>query len=175
MLGTPDANYDIGWADLPNPNSTCVLEKVAISGSFAPFITLGTNIAIGLKDKPLHLGFGNGDDYTGTLFAIGNRQFVFYDTEERRAWLVDGVSVVLHLLRAYLKFFLEDRCQGRYFTYSDGDIEEAGQTMAYTGAEAALDVLLKAENQNLSLYPKRLDELREGQSSSVSNTITSRR
>ncbi len=116
---------------------------------------------MGIKDKPLHLGFGNGDDYLGHLFTIGSRHFVFYDTEERRAWLVDGVSAVLHLLRAYLHYCLEDRCQRRYFLYSDGDIGEAGSDTAYTGAEAAYDVLMNAENQRLPLYPKKLDESEE--------------
>ncbi|KAK3339826.1 hypothetical protein B0T25DRAFT_466620 [Lasiosphaeria hispida] len=151
----PDAEYEIEWTELPSPNSSCVLEKVTVSGSAIPFITPGTSFLIGVKDKPLHLGFGSGNDYMGNLMTIGKRHVVFYDTNEKRAWLVDGVSAVLHLLRAYLKFYVEDDRLGSYFMYSHGDIEEARPNVAYTGAKAAYEVLTSEKNQSLPLYPKR--------------------
>jgi hypothetical protein len=158
--GAPDADYGIEWTELPEPGSSCVLEKVTLSGS-VPFITPGGSFLVGVKDKPLHIGFGSGDDYMGTLMAIGKRFFVFYDSEERRAWLVDGASAVLHLLRAYLKFYIEDRIVGRYFMYSDGDITEAGPGAEYTGARAAFDILTNPRNQRLPLYPKGIVETEE--------------
>ena len=97
----------------------------------------------------------------GNLFTIEKRHFVFYDTEERRAWLVDGVSTVLHLLRAYLKFYLEDSRVSDYFIYGNGDIKEADPNVAYTGAKAAYEVLRNVKNQKLPLYPKRLEESEE--------------
>ncbi|UNI19547.1 hypothetical protein JDV02_005727 [Purpureocillium takamizusanense] len=161
FAGAPDADFAIEWTDLPSPNSMCALEKVTISGSAVPFITSGASIALGIKDKALHLGFGSSDDYMGNLFTIEKRHFVFYDTEERRAWLVDGVSTVLHLLRAYLRFYLEDSRVRDYFIYSDGDIEEAGPNVAYTGARAAYEVLKNDKNQRLPLYPKMSEESEE--------------
>lgn len=91
----------------------------------------------------------------GNLITIGKRHVVFYDTEEKRAWLVDGVSAVLHLLRAYLKFYVEDDRLGSYFMYSHGNIEEARTGAAYTGAKAAYEILTNEKNQNLALYPKK--------------------
>lgn len=154
FVGAPDADYGIEWSGLPSPNSTHVLEKVTLSGSAIPFITPDASFIVGVKDRPLHLGFGKGDDYMGNLITIGKRRFVFYDNEERRAWLVDGVSAVLHLLRAYIKFYAEDDRVSEYFMYSEGDIEEARQNVAYTGAKAAYEVLMNIKNQNLPLYPK---------------------
>ncbi|KAI2606644.1 hypothetical protein GGR54DRAFT_652332 [Hypoxylon sp. NC1633] len=161
FAGAPDADYNIEWSDLPSPNSICVLEKVTITGSAAPFISSGASFALGIKDKPLHLGFGSGDDYMGNLITMGKRHFIFYDTEERRAWLIDGVSAVLHLLRAYLQFYLEDIRVGDYYIYKNGDIKEASSGVAYTGAKAAYEVLNNAHNQKLPLYPKNLEESEE--------------
>lgn len=161
FVGAPDADYGIEWTDLPSPNSTHVLEKVTLSGSAVPFISPGASILVGVKDKPLHLGFSRDDDYMGNLITIGKRNFVFYDSEERRAWLVDGVSAVLHLLRTYLKFYAEDDRISEYFMYSDGNIEEARPSVAHTGAKAALDVLTNINNQNLPLYPKKSVESEE--------------
>ena len=155
IAGAPDAEYAIEETDLPKPSSGCVLEKVTVSGSAIPFITPGASFLVGVKDKPLHLGFGSGDDYMGNLITVGKRHVVFYDTEEKRAWLVDGASAVLHLLRAYLKFYAEDDVLGRYFTYSHGDIEEARPCVAYTGAKAAYEILTNEKNQSLPLYPKK--------------------
>ncbi|KAK3305182.1 uncharacterized protein B0T15DRAFT_531556 [Chaetomium strumarium] len=159
-VGAPDANYDIEWTELQEPSSSYVLEKVTLSGS-VPFITPGGSFLVGVKDKPLHIGFGSGDDYLGTLMAIVKRYFVFYDSEEKRAWLVDGASAVLHLLRAYLKFYVEDRIVSSYFMYSDGDLTEAGPGVEYTGARAAFDILTNPRNQRLPLYPKGSVETEE--------------
>ncbi|KAK1753821.1 hypothetical protein QBC47DRAFT_387182 [Echria macrotheca] len=153
-VGAPDANYNIEWTGLPSPSSTHVLEKVSLSGS-PPFITPGVSFVIGVKDKPLHLGFGSDGDYMGNLITIGKRYFVLYDAEERRAWLIDGVSAVLHLLRAYLQFYKEDDRVGEYFVFDSQNIEEARSDRAYTGAKAAYDVLTNPKNQNLPLYRKQ--------------------
>lgn len=131
-----------------------MLDRVTVSGSGIPFVTPGASLLVGVKDKPLHLGFGGGDDYMGTLMTIRKRHFVFYDTEEKRGWLVDGASAVLHLLRAYLKSSLDDPVIGEYFIYSDGHINEVPESVAYTGARASFKVLANIDNQNLPLYPK---------------------
>lgn len=138
-----------------------MLEKVTVSGSGVPFITPSASLLVGVRDKPLHLGFGSGDDYMGTLFTIRKRYFVFYDTEEKRGWLVDGVSAVLHLLRAYLKSSLDDLVLGDYFIYGDGHINEVPDSVAYTGARASFKVLANIDNQNLPLYPKTWVESEE--------------
>ena len=134
---------------------------MTISGSAVPFISPGASIRIGVKDKAVHLGFGNGDDYMGTLLTIRERYFVFCETEEKRAWLIDGASAVLHLLRAYLKFYLGDAAVSVYFKYSDGDITEASYGTAYMGAAAAFEVLAHPSNQILPIYPKNSVETEE--------------
>ncbi|KAK4161145.1 hypothetical protein QBC43DRAFT_218302 [Cladorrhinum sp. PSN259] len=150
----PDADYDIERSELPSPGSSCVFEKITVSGSAIPFITPGASFIVGVKDKPLHLGFGR-DNYVGTLMTLRQRHVVFYDSEEKRGWLVNGVCAVLHLLRAYLKFCTEDDCISSCFMYSDGDIEEASRCAAYTGAKAAFEILTNPSNQSIPLYARQ--------------------
>ncbi|KAI1638206.1 hypothetical protein F4809DRAFT_639721 [Biscogniauxia mediterranea] len=69
------ANYNIDWSCLPNPNQSCVFEKVSISGG--RYIIAGVSLAIGIKDKPVHIHFG--DDYNRMLSVIGQWHFIFYD------------------------------------------------------------------------------------------------
>ncbi|PVH82276.1 hypothetical protein DL98DRAFT_415128 [Cadophora sp. DSE1049] len=154
----PDAKRHIlGWCanvknyagkDLPSPYSSCAFEKVSVSAG--KFVNVGMSCAIGIKDKPVHLSFG--DDYVGMLLTISSRHFVFHDLDDRRAWLIDGASALLHLLRASIKHYQNDRRLRHIFKFDYDDFEEAITT--HTGADAAFDVLLNAENQNLPLYPK---------------------
>jgi len=131
-----------------------VFEKITVSGSAIPFVNPSASFVMGVKDKPLHLGFSR-DNYVGTLMTIKKRYFVFYDSEEKRGWLVDGVSAVLHLLRSYLHFCRKDDCMRNVFTmYSNGDIEEASCGTAYTGAKAAFEILTNPSNQSIPLYSK---------------------
>lgn len=58
-------------------------------------------MSMGIKDKPEHINYD--DDYISTVQMISERHFVFYDTTCRRAWLLDGASALLHLLRAFIK------------------------------------------------------------------------
>ncbi|KAI6576213.1 hypothetical protein MCOR06_011122 [Pyricularia oryzae] len=160
---SPAANYEIEYTDLPPPSSSCVFEKVTIVGSGVPFITPEATVSVGVRDKPLHLAFGSGPNYMGLLSALEFYNFVLYDAQERRAWLVDGVSTVLHLLRAYLAF-VPRYSRGACFFNQDieGQIEEAcDPAMTYTGAQAAWKVLANEDNQNIALYPKQAGRSKE--------------
>ena len=54
--------------------------------------------SIGKKDKPIYLRRDR--SYVGLLDWVSVQPVVFYDVDDRRAWLVDGASALLHLLRA---------------------------------------------------------------------------
>ena len=58
----------------------------------------GLMIVLGKKDKPVHVG--KGSSLTDRLDWVTDQPVVFYDVESRRAWLVDGASALLHLVRA---------------------------------------------------------------------------
>ncbi|KAF0332002.1 pfs domain-containing protein [Colletotrichum asianum] len=104
--GAPDANYDVEWSRLSDPDQSCAFQNVSISGG--KFINAGFNLAIGIKDKPAHINFAP-DDYIGTLIALEKRHFVFCDVEAKRSWLINGTNALLHLLRAALKDYENNR------------------------------------------------------------------
>lgn len=75
----------------------CDLQDVIISrGTVIPNYETP---AIGKKDKPSHSEFG---EYLHKILSITKKYAVFYDVSTRRAWLVDGASALLHLVRASL-------------------------------------------------------------------------
>jgi hypothetical protein len=92
-----------------------------------------------------------GGDYQEELQQMENRFVVFYDTKDRRAWLVDGLSAFLHLVRA----FLEHSETLGYFKNKKENLKEAGPDSTgkdQVGKAAARAVLLNVENQKLTLY-----------------------
>lgn len=83
---------------LPGPHAGCALEKVSISGG--KFVTTGVSVGIGIRDKPIHVS-RNG--YVDKLQWIHKKYVVFRDEENKRGWLVNGTSALLHLLRTSLR------------------------------------------------------------------------
>lgn len=73
------------------------MERVQITAG--QFITIGTSFIRGYRDKPVPVEEKN---FTERLRNMGNRFVVLHDVGVRKAWLVDGLSTVLHLLRCYL-------------------------------------------------------------------------
>ncbi|KAI1395613.1 hypothetical protein F4819DRAFT_477925 [Hypoxylon fuscum] len=145
--GARDANYEIGWSRLKQPGPGCAFEKITIVGGM--FVTGGISATIGKKDKAVHIKFR--DDYTMRLKWIAKKFVVLYDVQERRAWLVDGASALLHLVRASLKHDSSDAFRS-LFIYKDSALREASQP--YTGKAASISVLTDWQNINLPLYAK---------------------
>ncbi|MCJ1461181.1 hypothetical protein MMC28_011563 [Mycoblastus sanguinarius] len=164
FTGAPDANYSIQWSGLKHPQSGCALEKLSISGG--KFITGGVSFAIGKKDKPVHLK--SRDDYIRLLGYMGKKYVVLFDQNNRRAWLVDGLSALLHLLRASV---WSDKT-GRFNSLSLFDpklLEEAADL--HTGFEAAKNFLTNDNNLKTKLFAK-LGESGEEETTAQSTVTT---
>ncbi|KAI1501361.1 hypothetical protein F5X99DRAFT_418586 [Biscogniauxia marginata] len=84
LAGTTRASYNIGKSNLPYSHSRFALEKAEISAG--QFVTGMAAFKLGNKEKP-----------------IASRYFVFWDEEDKRGWLVNGASTLLHILRASLE------------------------------------------------------------------------
>ncbi|CAG8962109.1 hypothetical protein HYFRA_00005152 [Hymenoscyphus fraxineus] len=93
MAGAVGANYNIERTGLLEPTSGCLLEKVSFSIG-------GVTFAIGVKDIALHLTL-NG--YMPRLNWIDKKYVVLWDDRDKRGWLVNGSSALLHLVRASLE------------------------------------------------------------------------
>ncbi|KAJ2998191.1 hypothetical protein NUW58_g396 [Xylaria curta] len=99
VVGASDAAYDkIGKTRLPRPHDGCFLEKVSISGG--KFITIGATIAPGVKDIPIHVTL-NG--YVSKLRWLHDQYVILWDEVDKRGWLVNGTSALLHLVRTSLQ------------------------------------------------------------------------
>ncbi|KAK6857894.1 hypothetical protein PG995_005593 [Apiospora arundinis] len=165
-IGSRSANYEVGWSGLMKTRPGCAFDKVSITGG--QFITGGVSCILGKKDKPVHVRIR--DDYTMRLKWIAKKFVVFYDTTERRAWLFNGISALLHLVRASLKQDSTDDFQS-HFLFRESELQEPPPCS--DGKAAAIHVLTNRHNTALPLYSQP-DSLREefsgpsvGQSTSV--------
>lgn len=121
-----------------------MLEKVAISGG--QFVTGGASFCIGVKDTPIHV---SQNDYVSKLQWISKKFVVMWDEEDKRGWLVNGTSALLHLLRASLEYNRTDKFNSA-FLFKPDEFEDASKTHT---TDAAIEVLMNNRNMKLKLYP----------------------
>ncbi|KAI1130868.1 hypothetical protein F5Y10DRAFT_103811 [Nemania abortiva] len=147
--GTAKANYKIGWSALRPPGPGLAFEKISIVGGM--FVTAGVSTIIGKRDKAVHFKYR--DDYTMRLKWISKKFVVLYDVPERRAWLLDGVSALLHLVRASLQHDLNDHDPFKsLLLYKESSLSESLNT--HGGKNAAISVLTNPRNLDIPLYAK---------------------
>ncbi|KAK4444608.1 hypothetical protein QBC34DRAFT_487752 [Podospora aff. communis PSN243] len=101
----------------------------------------------GKKDKPARAA--KASDYHKQLEWAEDKFVVLYDCEERRAWLVDGLSVLLHLVLARVA---HRRRKGRIVLFGEDDIQ--GPNTPYIGKAAAKQVLYNTANMSLKVYER---------------------
>jgi hypothetical protein len=109
----------------------------------------GLNLSINNRDKPLRLDRQN--DFPSMLRWISQQPFVFYDVDTRRAWLVDGASALLHLLRMSLHRDGNDAASPYEWMFDASQLRDASSDLP--ARLAALNVLKSSENGKLRLYP----------------------
>jgi hypothetical protein len=91
-----------------------------------------------------------GSDYPSLLRWMATRAIVFFDTAERRSWLVDGASALLHLVRNSLRRDQEDEDSPYEWVYDETKLKDAWD--GCTSRQAALNTLKNSDNLNLKLY-----------------------
>lgn len=79
---------------LGKPEPGYIFEKVTISGG--KYVTAAAAVALGIKYKPLRLT--SADGYGRQLRAIADKNILFYDSGDRRGWLVNGASALLQVV-----------------------------------------------------------------------------
>ncbi|KUI55959.1 hypothetical protein VP1G_10781 [Cytospora mali] len=147
LTGSSDARYGIRWSGLSRPRPGCAFEKVSITGG--SFVTAGVSAILGKKDKSVQMQ--SRDDYIMRLKWISKKFVVLYDVHERRAWLVDGASALLHLVRASLKHDASDFFKDLLLSNSSS-LQESPEP--FTGKPAAIRILTNKANLSLPLYAK---------------------
>ena len=161
-IGSPSANYSIAWSQLQKTQKGFAFEKVTISGG--QFISAGASFLIGKKDSPVLIRAR--DDYLSQLRWISKKFVVLYDVGDRRAWMVDGISALLHLVRASLKHNQDDGFTDS-FLFDPKDLVEAGPDRV--GKAAAITVLTNDLNRNIRLHQKPDDSYDEETTSQGGN------
>ncbi|KAK5994856.1 hypothetical protein PT974_03242 [Cladobotryum mycophilum] len=148
MTGTSKAEYSIRSSGLAPPPRGWVIEKFQISGG--QHIGGGMTFARGKKLRPVKISRSK-DDIIGRIEWLAEKHVILHDTSERRAWLVDGPSALLHLVRASLSSDNQPFTQQKYIQVLDKLREPQKR---YTGRAASMGVLTDQENLNLELRPK---------------------
>lgn len=123
-----------------------MLEKVSISGG--KFITAGFNFSIGTKDVPVHV---SRKPYMQKLRWVSSKFIVFWDEEEKRGWLVNGVRALLHLVRASLKHYQSDAFKEALLSKSEDILEPAVESQE----DYAINILRSEHNMKLPIYAEK--------------------
>lgn len=135
--GRPTANYAIKSSNLPPPPASVGIKTIYIEGGASA--VGGAMILLGVKDKPVHMS--RGSRFTDLLAWVAEQAIVLYDSGDRRAWLVDGASALLHLVRASME---RDRNSPAYRSKwrFNGNLQ----------GDSAIEVLTDLENLDVRLF-----------------------
>lgn len=88
----------VGKTDLNPPSPGFAFDRVSVSGG--KFVSLSFSGEIRNKDRPVRKG--KESEFHKQVAWIEQRFVVLCDTTGRRAWLIDGLSALLHVVRASL-------------------------------------------------------------------------
>jgi hypothetical protein len=87
---------------------------------------------------------------------ISKKFVVLWDEEDKRGWLINGTSALLHLLRASLKRDSIDKFNSE-FLFRPEQMQEPSMPHE---PDSAIEVLLNPINKKLKIYPEREDFIR---------------
>ncbi|KAI1347988.1 hypothetical protein F5Y01DRAFT_229273 [Xylaria sp. FL0043] len=165
IVGTTLASYDIGRSRLPKAHSHHMLEKVQISAG--QFVTGTAAFTLGNREKPVHISrFG----YLTKLQWISAKHMVLWDEGDKRGWLVNGASALLHVLRASLEHS-KRRFQSAWLL----DPNALKDPLDLSRPDASLQVLIDEDNRNLTLYMDKTEVYEENvRESNTTNNISRR-
>lgn len=136
-------NFAIKRSGLPQPGREISLEKFTLGLSH--IVSGGATFGIGAKDTPIHVAKG---DYIGKLRWLSRKYVVLWDEQDKRGWLVNGVSALLHALLGSLEFSRTDVFKAVFQL----DMAKFKHNQAPATHTSAIDVLLNEENRRMVLY-----------------------
>jgi hypothetical protein len=142
------ANQNISASELRKPPPSIVIDRLYIQAGSD--VVGGLNMCINKKDQPFWLE--RESDYPSMLKWVGLQPIVFYDVSDRRAWLVDGVSALLHLVRVSLYLDENDPESPYDWVFDAGKLKDTWD--GCTGRLAALMTLKNWDNLSLNVYVK---------------------
>jgi predicted house-cleaning NTP pyrophosphatase (Maf/HAM1 superfamily) len=108
----------------------------------------GLNMRINQVQEPTKLT--RNLDYPSLLRWVATRAIVLFDTAERRSWLVDGASALLHLVRTSLRRDQEDEESPYEWVFDESKLKDTW--IGSSSRQGALNTLKDSDNLNLRLY-----------------------
>lgn len=134
---------------LPRPHTGCALSGVSVLEG--KLILNGPAFVIGARDTPVHIARkGN----IRRLKWISTKFFLLWDENDKRGWLINGTTALLHIVRAFLAHAKEDNFKSA-FNFKEEDLQEAETPFT---ADSAIAVLLNPYNRRLKLYEEEDDD-----------------
>ncbi|KAJ4206405.1 hypothetical protein NW759_014194 [Fusarium solani] len=103
---------------------------------------------LGTKDTLIHI---SRHGYVPRLQWLATRLVLLWDERDKRGWLINGTSALLHVLRASLKHDNED-----VFLCNPEDLQESNERFT---ADSAIEMLVKSKNRGLRLYGEKDGDL----------------
>lgn len=146
-IGAVDARYDIGASRLPRAqkNDDILSEAALYHGQR---ISGGHPFSVGHKDIPVHV---SQDGFIPRLKWVSKMYVVLWDTECKRAWLINGTAALLHLVRASLERDKTDPFNS-VFLFDSTEMTEAPRSHH---PHSAIHVLINQMNLNMKVYPNK--------------------
>ncbi|KAI1745785.1 hypothetical protein F4680DRAFT_403240 [Xylaria scruposa] len=143
--GSAQATYHVDHAGLPRAHGDCAFSNIRVSAG--RLIAGGPPFYIGLKDTPAYL---TRNGYIPRLKWISTKFVVLWDEADKRGWLINGTSALLHVVRASLAHDSKDKFKST-FVFKSEDLQESPTPFT---ANSVIDVLINPDNLKLKLYPE---------------------
>ncbi|KAL4909723.1 hypothetical protein BDW74DRAFT_173217 [Aspergillus multicolor] len=153
--GRATALHSISASGLPSPPPSIVIDRLYLEGGTQ--LVGGFNMRINKKERPFWLE--RESDYPSLIKWISLQPIVFYDISDCRAWLVDGVSALLHLVRISLHLDGTDPESPYDWVFDSSRLKDTW-TGSCIGRLAALKTLTCWDNLRLPVYVK--DNIAQG-------------
>lgn len=163
LTGQRSADYtSFKDLNLDRPSSEVSFDRLTLSGGM--HVTASSSVAIGRRQKPTR---GPPQTVYEKQLEWASRQHVLlFDVGDRRAWLVNGCSALLHLVRASLK--RSQLMHTRGFLFDSSALKEPDPTIQ--GVRASRFVLEMEENKYLKIF--KLDDEITGKPKKMITTRT---
>ncbi|KAF7556597.1 hypothetical protein G7Z17_g1345 [Cylindrodendrum hubeiense] len=143
-VGSSQANHPVSGSGLLKTQEGGFLANLAVSPGRG--IMGGAKFVLGLRDTPAHVARNGG--YIPKLQWIATKFVLFWDENDKRGWLINGTSALLHIVRASLAHNSTDKFKAA-FVFRPEDMKESPTPLT---ADSAIDVLINSENLALKLY-----------------------
>lgn len=147
FAGAQDAPYCIQPSRQKEPQAGVNIDRITITAG--KLVTCSVSGIYGIRDKPAYFQWD--DSYLEKILYVSSKYFILYDEDDKKAWLVNGASALLHLVRASLENLRQSRI-GHKLLFKSTNLKEA--EVQYT-AHSAFNVLIDDDNMELEILPHK--------------------